>query len=208
MEPTNPNEHVMAAKLAAKILAITKEIGSMPKDGQNKEQRYNFISYEAMNAKFRELLAQYGLCMIPSFTDIQDTCYTDKNGNPYIRTLVKGKVLIIDAETGYTVQCAILGGDNDRSGKSGGKAITEAIKRFEMKLFHISSKDDIDPDSGGCPDDYNNLPQPQGHTQSRANAQGYGPQGQYSYQPQQQYPQPQQQPGLGLTGGRDPRQEH
>ena len=84
--------------------------------------------------------------MLPTFDKITEREIQTKTGFA-TRSVVEGKMTIFDLETGYSFTAAIVGADNDTGGKSLGKAVTEAVKRFEMKLFHISTQDDIDPDA-------------------------------------------------------------
>ena len=134
--------------VATKIALICKEMGAMSKDGENKEfgKGYKFIGYEAMEAKLRSLLAKHNLAIIPRMTDYEDKELENNNGKKYIRSIVKGTMLIIDGDTGSSVEGAFIGGDQDYGGKSMGQAITEGTKRFYFKLFHVSDKSDKDPD--------------------------------------------------------------
>ena len=143
------------ARLASKINAITAELGAVGQDGTNTQSHYNYTSYEQMNALMRKLLPAHGLSILPSVDDIKEYPYTTKNGTPGVRTLVKASFLIVDCETGFSIERKFVGADQDFGGKSSGQAVTECTKRFLLKLFHVSSKNDVDPDSrtieGGLP---------------------------------------------------------
>lgn len=169
-QPKTAGELQMRAALAKKILTVTHEIGVLYKDGKNEQQRYDFLSYELINTKLGDILPRIGLALMPTITSIEERDLVNKSGSPYTRTVIRGEMLVIDCDTGYSMRFAFCGGENDNGGKSSGKAITESIKRFEMKLFHLSTKEDIDPDAQTYPYD------------------GYPPQG----QPQQYAPAPQQ----------------
>jgi hypothetical protein len=144
-QKTTSNENM--ARLASKINAITAELGAVGQDGTNTQSHYNYISYEQMNSLMRNLLPKHGLSIIPSIDDIREVPYTTKNGSPGIRSIVKATFLIIDCETGFSIERRFVGADQDVGGKSGGQAVTECTKRFLLKLFHVSSKGDVDPDS-------------------------------------------------------------
>jgi hypothetical protein len=139
------------AKLASKIIAIGEVIGQVNPEGHNKHSNYDFVGYEQVNAILRTYLPKYKLSIIPEIYDIIETAYSGVNslGKPTttIRTIVKGSMMIVDTETGYSIERKFVGADQDTGGKSAGQAVTEMLKRFELKLFHISTKSDIDPDS-------------------------------------------------------------
>jgi hypothetical protein len=137
-------------KLARKIVTIGKEIGQVTPDGHASGANYDFISYEQVNAILRKKLEEHGLAIIPSFDEMSDEhilLKTKFGEKQVIRTKVIGRALIIDADTGEKIEVGIGGIDQDSGGKSSGQSITEAVKRFELKLFHISTQADVDPDT-------------------------------------------------------------
>lgn len=148
------NDRQRAGELGKKILTVMAQLGTLDKDGVNMKQSYTFVSYEALNARLTEILPRNGLALIPSFDEYIEREIQNKSGQLVTRTIVKGTMMILDTTTGYAVKCRIIGADNDTAGKSGGKAETEAVKRFEMKLFHVTTKDEQDPDGHGI--DINN----------------------------------------------------
>jgi hypothetical protein len=152
-EKTNDAENL--AKLCLKIEEISKEIGALKEDEKNVHSNYSYISYQQMDAKLRTMLSEKKLSIIPQIVKQHDEISTfidkDSKGNEkqrqIIRTTVEGDFKIVDLETGYHIVRHWIGVDQDYGGKSGGQAITEFCKRFYFKLFKISSKEDIDPDS-------------------------------------------------------------
>lgn len=132
--------------LAIKLSAIGNEIGKIEKSGENAAQHYRFINYEQINARLSPLFAKYKIAVIPSFDSIEEEKMVG-NGKTWIRSIIRGTMEIIDGETGERITKGIIGCDQDTSGKSSSKAITEATKRFFMKLFNVSSLADEDPDS-------------------------------------------------------------
>lgn len=151
----------LRAELAKRLAKITNEIGAMTKDGENKEFKYFFISYEQMNAHLRTLLPANGVEIIPEVDSIDEKHLDGKDGKKFFRSVVTMKFLIIDTETGFEIERKFSGGSNDNGDKSIGKAITETTKRFYFKLFHVSSMKDRDPDEeSGDPDDGKKEPAP------------------------------------------------
>ena len=160
------NENENLSKLCKKILAITTEIGKVAKDGNNTHSNYHYITYEQMNLKMRELLPKYNLAIIPEITEVRETQYQAKN-NTGVRSLVKATFQIVDCDTGFSITKIWNGGDQDVGGKSLSQATTECHKRFLLKLFNVSSKGDVDPDSRtesmpNQPQPANNQPQNSG----------------------------------------------
>jgi len=135
------------AKLARKITVISTELGKIEQDGYNDHSRYKFISHEQITVNLRNLLLKHELAILPQVENFEETVSINQRGKQTIRTAVTLKFTIVDTETGHCVEQFFTGADQDTGGKSMSQAITEAVKRFELKTFHISSKDDIDPDS-------------------------------------------------------------
>ena len=144
--PQGQNE--MRAALAKKILTVQSELGTLYKDGVNSKQNYAFVSYELMNARLRDVLPRIGLVIIPAITRVQERDVQGRSGI-VTRTLIEGTLTLVDCDTGYSMAIPIAGADNDSAGKSLGKAFTEMVKRAEMKLFHVTTIEERDPDAEG-----------------------------------------------------------
>jgi hypothetical protein len=141
--------------IATKIAKISYEIGALKKDKSDKVN-YDFHGYESVNAKLKALLHHYNLALIPEITEVVEKEFFIKSYDQYkkievekmlIRTTVKGFINVVCGDTGDIFKASFCGADQDYGGKSFGQAVTEMVKRFELKLFHISTKQDVDPDS-------------------------------------------------------------
>jgi len=137
----------MSKSIAKKISQICGNINKIEQDGKNAHSGYQYISYEQLNAVLRPQLAHHGLAFYPDITSYEERDYTSTGGKTTIRTVVKGSIVIVDSETGERESFGFVGADQDTGGKSMSQAITEGIKRAMFKLFFVSSKSDIDPDS-------------------------------------------------------------
>ena len=135
------------AALGAKIALLGKELGQVKEDAKNDFSKYNYISGNQMAALIRDSLPKYFLAIVPEIYDYSETMSTNDKNKQVIRTVVKVQFTIIDTETGFSMVQKWIGADQDTGGKSFGQAVTEATKRFYLKLFNVSSKEDIDPDS-------------------------------------------------------------
>ena len=153
-QPTTPapvqNQNDLRAALAKKILTVQSDLGTLYKDGVNEKQRYAFVSYELMNARLRDVLPRIGLVIIPAITRVQERDVQGRNGL-VTRTLIEGTLTLVDCDTGFAMSQPIAGADNDTAGKSLGKAFTGMVKRAEMKLFHVTTIEEHDPDADGLP---------------------------------------------------------
>ena len=149
-QPTTPAsaQNDLRAALAKKILTVQSDLGTLYKDGVNEKQRYAFVSYELMNARLRNVLPRIGLVIIPAITRVQERDVQGRNGL-VTRTLIEGTLTLVDCDTGFAMSQPIAGADNDTAGKSLGKAFTEMVKRAEMKLFHVTTIEERDPDAEG-----------------------------------------------------------
>ena len=135
--------------VAKKIAELTVEIGGLKKDKSDKVN-YDFHGYESVSAKLKPLLLKYKLALMPEIDDVKEEYIKVESFGKIktcIRTIVSGSILVIDYESGESLERKFAGIDQDFGGKSFGQACTEMMKRFELKLFHISTKQDIDPDS-------------------------------------------------------------
>lgn len=173
-QPTTPapvqNQNDLRAALAKKVLTVQSELGTLYKDGINEKQRYAFVSYELINARLREVLPRLGLVIMPAITRVQERDIPNAKGSMTTRTLIEGTLTLVDCDTGFSIAIPCAGAENDTAGKSLGKAFTEMVKRAEMKLFHVTTIEERDPDAEGLP--LYNQGQPQ-------NWNGQNGQGQY-----------------------------
>ena len=140
------NELKLRAELSKKINAISKDMGALKEDGENKFSKYKYISSEQMLTSNRTNFSAHNICIIPNVVDYSEKTFVSNDKN-WVRTIVKMEFEIVDTETGYSIVSKWVGADQDTGGKSFGQAVTESCKRFYFKLFNVTAKDDIDPDS-------------------------------------------------------------
>jgi len=132
--------------IQSKINEVIKRLGKVEKDGNNTFSRYKYISAEQINGLLRDILPEVGLNIKSEVTDSSETNFPSKDGKTVIRTVVMMLFTITDTDGGDKVEVRFGGADQDTGGKSYGQAVTEATKRFQLKNFFISDKDD--PDKG------------------------------------------------------------
>lgn len=140
--------------LAAKIAAISKDLGAIKKGGHNGEQHYDFIEYAAVSGKIRELLDKHGVAIIPSVIDYErDDVKSQRGATGYHYTLKMHFVIINADDPQDMIESDWLGESTDWGDKGINKAETAGTKYFYMRTFNISEKSDADND----PDSQNNA---------------------------------------------------
>ena len=131
--------------LAAKIAAISKDLGAIKKGGHNKEQHYDFIEYAAVSGKIRELLDKHGVAIIPTVTDYERDDVTSARGSVGYHYTLKMHFTVINADDqNEKIESDWLGESTDWGDKGVNKAETSGTKYFYMRLFNISEKGDTD----------------------------------------------------------------
>lgn len=145
--------HELKRKLHEKIVQMTKAMGKLDEDGQNKHSGYGYISSNQMMSKLRDSLETFKLEICGEVTDDLTTEFQSKNGTAFRRVQVNMEFEIIDLETGYSEIKKWRGADQDSGGKEYQQAITTCTKYFLFKLLKVSSKEEKDPDSQTIPTD-------------------------------------------------------
>jgi len=133
------NEMILRAKLAMKLATVSNKMVNMAKDGQNTMQKFNYISYENINAHLSKYMFDVKMMIIPEIIKLEKTTSQSKKGQTIITVLIEMSFDIIDAETGYMITKKFQGESSDYNDKAVPKASTEVQKRFYAKLFNITS---------------------------------------------------------------------
>lgn len=138
-----------ALSLNQKLLSIQQSVDAIIKDGKNTSDKYDFASNENVVERFRPLLNQYSLLLIPSVECGRVLEGQTKGGTTRYLTELDMVMTFVDCESGETLAVKWYGQGVDLAGEKGvGKAQTYAEKYFLMKFFHVPTKKD-DPDSAG-----------------------------------------------------------
>ncbi len=126
-------------KLAAKLLKIFQEMGSVPKKGHNKHQNYYYMrEVDVMEALKEQLIANKVIMLTSSkFVDIQKKDGKDKTE---FVTTVETIHTFLDTESGEKEIITSVGSGYDSSDKGASKAITAAFKYAVTKTFMISDE--------------------------------------------------------------------
>ncbi len=130
-----------------KLLAIQMQVDSLVRDGKNLSDKYDFASDENVLDRFRPLMDEYKLLLIPRVTAATIHEGTTRSGTARYLTELMLEMVWHDAETGEQLVIPWYAQGVDLAGEKGvGKALTYAEKYFLLKFFHVATKKD-DPDS-------------------------------------------------------------
>lgn len=130
-----------------KLLEMQKQVDMIIKDAKNLSDKYDFVSNENVLERFRPMMNEYGLLLIPVIERAELHEGTTKSGTTRFMTEIWPKWIWHDVESGEEVQVLWYGQGVDLAGEKGvGKAVTYAEKYFLLKFFHVPTKKD-DPDN-------------------------------------------------------------
>ena len=135
------------SKLFAKIAAVMGTVRTLEKTGENKFDKYHYVTSDAIAARMGKVMAENGLAFLPSLISVETSEYATKSGGSNFRTVAHFQMTIACTETGATWTSQWSGEAIDRSDKSISKAAVSAVKYFLLKTFLLSGGDEEDADS-------------------------------------------------------------
>lgn len=135
--------------LYEKLLEMQKRVDSVIKDAKNTSDRYDFASDENVLDRFRPMMDEFGLLLIPKVGRAELHEGVTKSGTSRFMTEIYYSMVWHDVESGEELSVPWYAQGVDLAGEKGvGKAATYAEKYFLLKFFHVPTKRD-DPDSDG-----------------------------------------------------------
>lgn len=141
-KPRAPKQPAMAqysAAIAKSILAVSKDIGEIQKDGENTFQHYRYARWEDINAKLSPLLAEHGLIIVQSE---QSRSLLEENEKGSVLAIVY-HFTIVNSEgeqwpaVEWTGIARLRDGKGVTDDKAATKCHTQAEKYFCVKQFKI-----------------------------------------------------------------------
>lgn len=151
VDPSKPEvaaDEIAAMNLYQKLSAITGEIGSIAKGGQNSEQHYSFIEYAAVAGALRTLFAKYHVMCLPNMGERHAEHFTSSYGKQATATTITFVFTFVNSDKpDETHAITWVGEAIDYGDKGTNKAATAALKYCLMRTFNVSEKGDEDPDS-------------------------------------------------------------
>lgn len=129
--------------LAARIAAVSAEIGAIKKGGHNSEQHFDFIEYAVVSGKLRTLFEKHGIAVVPQVLDYTVDQIQSKNGKLGYHYILKMHFTAINADDqADRIESDWLGEATDYGDKGINEAETSGLKYFLMRLLNISEKGD------------------------------------------------------------------
>lgn len=135
------------AKLFAKIAKVMAAVRTLPKDGKNKFDNYDYITGDSAFERVGGAMATAGIVALPSILEVTTTESPSQAGKTILRTVIHGQITLADGETGETWTSDWYGEGADRGDKSINKAMTAMMKYYLLRLFMVGSGDDADAES-------------------------------------------------------------
>jgi hypothetical protein len=135
--------------LYEKLLLLQKEVTAITKDGENKNDKYNYVSGEAVLNVIRPKMDELGLLLAPAVRQTALHEGTTRSGTSRFMTEIWYDFTWVDVESCDTLTYPWYAQGVDLAGERGvGKAATYAEKTFLLKFFHVPTDKD-DPDNDG-----------------------------------------------------------
>lgn len=148
MEPqTTP--HVYRAITLVRA-ALAKE--GIAKSRENKDQKFHFRGIDDVYNTVSRLLAEYQLCIMPSFSERAVDVRTTKSGSSMFNVTVRGAFAFVSSVDGSSHTVVTYGEAQDTADKATNKAMSAAMKYALMETFTIPTEGDNDAD-GSSPEE-------------------------------------------------------
>lgn len=131
------------------INAIQAELSKVgiSKDQKNTQQGFKFRGIDDVLNTLSPLLAQHGLCILPTVLERQVTERTTKNGGVLFYVALMVEYHFVCAEDGSTHRVIVYGEAMDSGDKATNKALSAAYKYACIQAFCIPTEGDNDADS-------------------------------------------------------------
>jgi len=129
------------------IHSVMSGINRLKNDGTNTQQNFNFASVHAVYDYVRPLMTDVGLIIIPAMVGYELSEYQTKRGGTVHRATVTFEFTIACTGTSFMMKERFTVHGDDYGDKSFTKAASFADKYFLLKLFKISTGDEVESDS-------------------------------------------------------------
>ncbi len=126
--------------LAAKVLAVSRSIGAVEKNGLNAHFKFKYQAWDDVLPAVRNACCEHGVQITPSIS----SCTHDGQ-----HVLVQMTFTVKDSDTGETDQFCWFGEAKGNDDKGIQKAITSCTKYALLKYLMIPIVDDTDTDAHG-----------------------------------------------------------
>lgn len=131
--------------LYQRLHAITKEIGTISKNGRNNFHNYDYATEKDFVEALRPLLDKHGVAIVPELGNIPNLQSIGEKGDNLTSLIMKFHLINIDNPTEQTV-AIVPGQGTDKGDKGIYKALTGAKKYFIALTFMVETGDDPEKD--------------------------------------------------------------
>lgn len=135
------------AKLFAKMAKVMATVRTLEKTGENKFDRYSYVTADAIAIRIGKIMSDVGLAFFPSMVGVDTSEYETQKGGKNFRTVAHFQMTFACTETGATFTTLWSGEAIDRSDKSISKAAVSATKYCLLKTFLLAGGDEEDADA-------------------------------------------------------------
>ena len=140
-----PKPKAKPKTLAERHLAVRAGVGAMKREGENKFDKYKFISHDQVKRKINALLVENGLDLEMSVEELTHEMRQSQKGAAMSCYLIKFRVTWIAVDTKESSGAFWYAEGVDRGDKAITKAITYAKKSYLIDKYLIPGTD-RDPD--------------------------------------------------------------
>lgn len=135
------------SSLAKKMVLVMRECGYIQKDQRNDFHKYKYASAAAVLEKVNDALVKHGVSSYCRPEILSSEIVANAKGAQEKFITVKNTIVLVDGESGESMEISGIGSGQDAGDKAIAKAQTMAIKYAWMLTLNISTGDDPEEDS-------------------------------------------------------------
>lgn len=154
----NENTFTGYSGIARKLVLIMGECSHVAKDGFNDYHKYKYASAAGVLEAINAALVKHKVASVVTPAILSSYDVTNAKGNVEHQVTVGCNIMLIDSESGESIDLYGIGTGQDAGDKAVMKAETAAIKYAYLLSMAISTGDDPEADSST---DENNFSEPQ-----------------------------------------------
>ena len=154
----NENTFTGYSGIARKLVLIMGECSHVAKDGFNDYHKYKYASAAGVLETINAALVKHKVASVVTPAILSSYDVTNAKGNVEHQVTVGCNIMLIDSESGESIDLYGIGTGQDAGDKAVMKAETAAIKYAYLLSMAISTGDDPEADSST---DENNFSEPQ-----------------------------------------------
>ena len=154
----NENSNGCFSGIARKLVLIMSECSHVAKDGFNDYHKYKYASAAGVLESINAALVKHKVASVVTPSIINSYDVTNARGNVEHQVTVGCNILLIDSESGESIDLYGIGTGQDAGDKAVMKAETAAIKYAYLLSMAISTGDDPEADTKT---DENSFAEPQ-----------------------------------------------